>query len=371
MSPPLERQLPSRLSLILRESLLDEAPRIDKSNRLPPHLLEELKEEGFFAVCVPRELGGLGLGLSGLVELARLAARSCLTVSVIGVNHCVSSMLVYRSGGRASIEILPRMSTGELIASLAIEEDGFSEDSLAGIRTTYKQVDGYYLVSGEKPVCVGCAYSNLFLTLARRNHTFKVFLVGPDGGSVKTEEVPMPSLRGSGISMLRLSNARVPSNMVLEGDGLELAKDALRMARLGYAASSLGVVEGLLAHANAHLGGGQGRQSIRTAGYYFSKVYLGARSLKRLLLSIAIDSDVRGYVDFEESLAIKAMADQLLEDAIKMTVRTCGRGECLKHGGYTERMLRDSYLLEVMTGSIDASIDALLATVLRSGEITF
>ena len=363
----LEQQLPPRLSTILSDSLLDEAPRIDKSNKLPPHLLEELKEEGFFAICIPRELGGLGLGLTGLVELARTSAKSCLTISIMGVNHCVASMLIYKNGGRMSIDLLPKMSTGELVATLAIEENGLLEEA-PKIRTTFKQTNGYYVINGEKPVCIGGTHSNIFLTLARKGDSFKLFIVEADKDATKVEEIDALILRGLGISKLKLINARVPQRMVFEGDGLKLAEDALRIARLAYSASSLGVIEGLLDHVHAHITGELEGPILASLRRKLSKIYLSAKSLKRLIMATAIDSDMKGHVELEDSISVKLLADQLLDDTIKLTVRVCGR-ECLEPGSYAERMVRDSYLLGVITGPTDRLVEVVSTRIAQEESI--
>jgi len=63
------------------------AAEVDRGARLPAEALKVLRDTNLITAAAPRELGGLGLGLPALVEIAERLARGCGATAMIWAMH--------------------------------------------------------------------------------------------------------------------------------------------------------------------------------------------------------------------------------------------------------------------------------------------
>lgn len=351
--------LPSSLESLLTEELPKEAAKIDEENSVPYDFWEKLREMGFFSACLPRELGGLGLGFSGLVELARLSGRSSMAVAAVGASHMAVALLVYRHGGELAVELLPRMATGELVAAVAITELGGGTDLASSIKAECRMEKDLCLVSGEKVFVTAATYAGIFLVLVRSKGEWRSILV-PRSGNMTVEKLPLVVFRGAGTSRIMFDKVRVPRKNVLEGDGLKISLEAINTGRLAYAAAGLGAAEGLLRYAVLKADKRKlfGKRLLDMQGirWKLAELYVKTRTVGSLLKATAKKADDEGYVDPEEAAVAKISASELASDTAVLARQLDG-GRGFMEGSLPERMVRDSSALGVGEGATEALLD--------------
>jgi alkylation response protein AidB-like acyl-CoA dehydrogenase len=113
-----------------------------------PALWKQMAELGWLGLLVPEEHGGAGLGFVDLIVILEEMGRSLLPSPFYATLQ--GTLAVLRAGSDTQKkEILPAVSSGDLILSLAITEEAGSEDAPDIVTCAEKQGAGYSL-SGTK-----------------------------------------------------------------------------------------------------------------------------------------------------------------------------------------------------------------------------
>jgi acyl-CoA dehydrogenase len=179
--------------------------------------------------------------------------------SVIGTNVGIGSQGVVMFGNDAQkSEWLPKLASGEVIASFALTEPGAGSDA-ASVRTTaVRATDSggdHYVVNGTKRFITNANRAGMFTLMARSNPERKgaggisAFIVPSNipGISVGKPEKKMGQ-QGAHICDINFDNARVPASLRLgaEGEGFKVAMQVLDRGRLHISGVCVGVAERLI-----------------------------------------------------------------------------------------------------------------------------
>src|SRR3954466_2331761 len=112
--------------------VLPTANRLDpEKGDIPPELIAQMGELGFFALLIPEEYGGLGLGAFEYCLVAEELARGWMSVASI----IARGNSFYRSipgTGEERAEKIRRMAKGQYLGAAALSEPGTGSD-LSGV----------------------------------------------------------------------------------------------------------------------------------------------------------------------------------------------------------------------------------------------
>jgi acyl-CoA dehydrogenase family protein 9 len=232
------------------ESEVDSAS-IDRDGRIDARVLERMRELGLFGLTVPTIHGGKGLSTMAFSRVVgEIAALDATLALVVLVHNALGVGSVKAYGDeRLQRETLPRMASGERIASFALTEDSFGTD--AGLTRTQAVpvAAGGWTLSGSKPWVTNAAYAGLFTVFARTSRfeeghkpQLGAFLVERDERVSVGEPLGLLGLRGAGVSRVAFSDARVPAHHLLgePGKGYKVAMSVMTDARVPLAAWSFG-----------------------------------------------------------------------------------------------------------------------------------
>jgi acyl-CoA dehydrogenase len=224
------------------------------NNKLKPEvraaLTEKAKALGLVGYDIPREYGGLGMGLIAKVtvwaELGRSIALPSRGVDIFGPN--VSPILYHLSDAQKVKYLLPTIR-GELNWCLAQTEPDAGGDP-GGMRTTAVRRDGHYVINGTKRFITGADEADFAQLIAATDRS-----KGSHGG-ISAFIVDMKS---PGVQLLRsqelvvddrpweiaFENVEVPvqNRIGEEGDGFRHAQHWLNVGRIRHGARSIGVIE--------------------------------------------------------------------------------------------------------------------------------
>jgi acyl-CoA dehydrogenase len=252
--------IPDELQLLrdaVRDFVYKEAipleSQIEKEDRVPEALLEQMRDMGLFGITIPVEYGGIGIGPFGYTLIneeigkAHGAIRALISIS----NGIGSKALVLYGTDEQKQHFLPRLASGEFISSFAISEPGAGSD-VAAIKTLAIRDGNHYVLNGTKHFITNAPYADVITVLAvtdkenRPRERMSVFLVEPDapGFSLGRVQETMGG-RGYGRCEVIFEDCRIPAANLLgqEGSGFQVAMSCLEEGRISYAATCIGLAQ--------------------------------------------------------------------------------------------------------------------------------
>jgi len=247
----------------VRSKLVPAEHILADTDEIPPALVDDMRELGLFGMCIPEQYGGLGLTMEEEVRVAfELSWTSPAFRSLIGTNNGIGSQGIIIDGTAAQKEkYLPRLASGELIASFALTEPDSGSDA-ASLRTSAVRDGDVYILNGTKRYITNAPEAGIFTVMARTDPEIKgasgisAFLVeaGTPGLSLGKRDIKMGQ-KGAHTCDVIFVNCRVPAENLIgnrEGIGFKTAMKVLDKGRLHIAAVCVGVAERMLSDALAY-----------------------------------------------------------------------------------------------------------------------
>ncbi len=251
------RILVDTVARFVRERLVPIEDQVAEDDAVPAGIVDEMRRLGLFGLSIPEEYGGLGLSMEDEVLVAfELGQTSPAFRSVIGTNNGIGAHGIIIDGSEAQKKhYLPRIASGELIASFALTEPEAGSDA-ASLRTTAKRDGDMYVLNGTKRYITNAPGAGLFTVMARTDPANKgaggisAFLVeaGTPGLSVGPPDRKMGQ-RGALTADVILENCKVPASALIggkEGVGFKTAMKVLDRGRLHISAVCVGLAERLI-----------------------------------------------------------------------------------------------------------------------------
>lgn len=224
------------------------------NNKLKPEIAAALKSKtealGLAGYDVPREYGGLGMGLVAKVtvwaELSRSIALPSRGVEIFGPN--VSPILYHLNEAQKTKYLLPTLR-GELNWCLAQTEPDAGGDP-GSMRTTAVRNGDHYVINGVKRFITGANeahYAQLIAATdrAKGSHggisAFIVDMKAPGVRLLRAQELVIDDRPWE----IAFEDVKVPveNRIGEEGDGFKHAQHWLNVGRIRHGARSLGVIE--------------------------------------------------------------------------------------------------------------------------------
>jgi alkylation response protein AidB-like acyl-CoA dehydrogenase len=209
-----------------------------------PAAFAEMAEMGWTGVIIPEEYGGSDFGYLSLGLVLEETGRT-LTASPLLATALASASALILGGTAAQKEAwLPKIASGEAVATLAIEEGPHHAPEKVALAAA-KSGAGYSL-SGKKTFVLEGMAASLFVVSARTAGTpgdkegITLFLVPADAKGVSRKQLKLADSRGAAI--VEFDKVEVGADAVLgeAGKGWELLEKVLDRARAGLAAEMLG-----------------------------------------------------------------------------------------------------------------------------------
>jgi acyl-CoA dehydrogenase len=380
LDPETRAQLIDTVRRFVREKCVPIEAKVGDEDRVPDTIVQEMRELGLFGISIPTEYGGLGLSMEEEVLVAfELGWTSPAFRSVIGTNVGIGSQGVVMFGNDAQKkEWLPKLASGEVVASFALTEPGAGSDA-ASLKTVAIRDGDHYVVNGTKRFITNAGRAGMFTLLARTDPSKKgasgisAFIVPAktSGISLGKPEKKMGQ-QGAHISDVIFENARVPASLRLggEGEGFKVAMQVLDRGRLHISGVCVGVAERLIrecvmyARERKQFGSAIGDFQLIQAMLADSKTE--AYAARCMVLDAAKKRDAGESVTMEAA-ACKYFASEMVGRVADRAVQIFGGAGYVADYGI-ERFYRDVRIFRIYEGTSQIQQLVIARNLLRVEE---
>jgi len=366
MSAPSEGELQEIRESVRRyaaEQLAPHAARWDRDKEFPREALKGLAQMGLYAVAVPEEWSGAGLGYSALaIACEEISAGDCATATIVSVNNLVAGILAGYGNDAQKRQFLIPLAKGETLGAFALTEPHVGSDASA-ITTRAERQGGHYVLNGVKQFITSGKNADIAVVFAvtskdagKRGISAFVVPTGTPGYVVARIE-EKTGQRASDTAQIVLENCKVPAENLLaqEGVGYRIALANLESGRINVAAQATGVAraafDAALAYARERKSMGKRLIEHQAVSFRLADMATGIEAGRQLYLHAAALRDAGKPCIKQASMAklfASEMAERVCSDAIQI------------HGGYgymadfpVERLWRDVRVTQIYEGASD------------------
>lgn len=361
-----KQDLYEKVQAFTREVVEPKAERIDKENKFPADIFKQIGELGLFALIIPAEAGGLGMGLTEAAEVSRLLATGAGTVGLCYMMHNAGLTYVLQYGQPALREkIITDILTHKNFFALAVSESK-SGVNVKNSETRTEDSAALTTITGRKSMVTNADYASYYLTSVPDNEAGEPvrYVIPRDtkGLSFEGDLWNGLGMRGNYSCPMVMDHCEVPQeNRIMrnrEHDEFPYPVDSNGIYFMaGLAAVYTGLTKAIYDAALAHT---QNRQfpdhstlfDKETVKIHLSHIYenqLTSEALLRDALA-AVEQHEEAGVTKLEAARLHA-SDSAIQSAL-LAMRL-GGGYAYNQNGPLSRLLRDALAAQVMVPSVD------------------
>jgi len=215
-----------------------------------PALWAQFAEMGFTGMRVPEAHGGLGLGHVEAGVLMEEIGRHLVASPFLASSLAVTALV--RAGTEAQKDQwLPGLATGEVIATLAVDEATKHRPSAIALRA--RDEGDHFVLYGHKTFVLDGHVAGLLVVAARTDAGVTLFLVRAATPGLRVERSAMVDAHNA--ARLTFEGVRVPASAVLgaAGAGGPVLDAVLDAGRVAVASELLGIADEVFARTVAYL----------------------------------------------------------------------------------------------------------------------
>jgi len=332
------------------------AVEIDRSGHFPFDLAEKIGRQGFHGLPYPVEYGGGAAGYVSYVLALEQVCQASMTVGAVMAINTVPEEAVFRFGSEEQkVAFLVPLAQGKLLGSIAFTEAETGSDPKAITTIARKSGDGY-VITGQKQFVALAPAANLALVFTRREgEGINAFIIdtSSSGYSVR-EPCETMGLRGLGTSVVYLDEVHVPEQNLIgeEGQGFDILREAISLARLGVAVEGVAVAQAALElsldYARQRKAMGKPLAKLPTIQWHLAEMASRIEAGRWLVYRTAFLRDQGLDIKYESSVA-KLFASQMAVEVTGMAMQICGSYGTMKTMP-VERLYRDAKMTEIYVG---------------------
>jgi len=357
-----EKMLLDMVRDLAREKVAPRAAQIDASGEFPWDMKDLLARQDILAMPFPEEYGGLGSSELSILMVIEELSKACATTALILCVQQLGSLPILLAGNEEQKQrFLPKLASGEWLASFGLTEPGSGSDAGA-MRTRAERRGDTYVLNGLKHFITnaGLAHVNTIFAVTdpeKGTRGISAFVVEGDRPGFHLGKVEHKmGIRGSQTGEVVMEDCVIPAANLLgkEGDGFKIALTTLDRTRPGIGAQALGIAQGALDFAVNYA-----KQRVQ-----FGKPIIENQALNFMLADMDIKVEAaRRLVYHAGELIDRGVARFSRESAIAKTFASDAAIEVTNDaiqvlGGYgymqefpVERMMRDAKITQIYEGT--------------------
>jgi len=365
----------------VRDRLVPNEALVAESDAVPESIVAEMKALGLFGLSIPEAYGGLGLTMEEEVAIAfELGRTSPAFRSLLGTNNGIGSQgLVFDGTPEQKARYLPRLASGELIASFALTEPGSGSDA-ASLSTAARRDGDHYVLNGTKRYITNAPEAGIFTVMARTDpadkgaHGISAFIVERETAGLSLGRLDRKmGQRGAHTCDVIFEDCRIPASNLIggrEGAGFATAMKVLDKGRLHIAAVCVAAAERMLADALAYAL--ERRQFGEPIAHFQLIQAMLADSRAEIYAARTMVVDAARRRDEDRDVATEAACAKLF--ASEMCGRVADRAVQIHGGaGYVsdyaiERFYRDVRLFRIYEGTSEIQRLVIARNMIREAK---
>ncbi len=290
-----------------------------------PEVWRQMSELGWMGIPWSESLGGSGFGFRGLGLISEETGRTLLASPLHSTVWTCASILDIGASEAIKQRIMPRVSAGDCLLALALEESPHHAPRGAVLRV--EESDSALIVTGSKRFVADAGVADLLLLVGRSSgdsgdaQGLTLLLVPSDTDGVRIK--PLSMVDGRHMADVEFDGVHIsdPSQALIGeiGKGGEILDQALDIARIGLAAEMLGMCQELF---------------DRTIDYLKERKQFGVpigsfQALKHRAADMLCEIELSRSTVFE---ALTALDDESSQGKVPMlaSLAKCKTGETLK-----------------------------------------
>jgi len=336
------------------------AEELDREERFPAEIYEQMAKLGLFGIGVPEAMGGPGFDtLTYAVVMEELSRGYASVADQCGLVELISTLLV-RHGTEAQRRLLAPILSMQAKVAYCITEPEAGTD-VSGIRTTAERDGDGWRLNGGKIWIHNAPVADLGFVLARTdraagNRGMSIFIVDlhADGVGRGPKEHKMGQ-RASQVGALSFTDVRLGADALLgeAGRGFHMMMSVLDKGRVGIAALAVGIAQAGLEAAVDYAG--TRRQFGKAIAEFQGVQWLladMARDIEagRLLVHAAATKIDRGEDATKACSMAKCFAGDMAVARTADAVQVFG-GSGYIRGFEVERLYRDAKITQIYEGT--------------------
>ena len=225
---------------------------LDQERAYPEAFVQAMTAAGFLGALIPREYGGLGLGLAEASVILEEVNRCGGNAGTAHAQMYIMGTILRHGSAQQKREYLPKIARGELrLQAFGVTEPEAGTDTTR-LRTTAMRRGDHYVVNGRKIFISRVQHSDLMLLLARttpldrvtkRSQGLSVFLVDlRDAIGHGLTVTPIRTMLNNETNELCLHDLAIPASYLIgeEGQGFRYILDGMNAERILIAAECIG-----------------------------------------------------------------------------------------------------------------------------------
>ena len=225
----------------------------DRDHHFPIEVIRRAAEQGYLALYIAEEDGGLGLSrLSSSLIFEQLAAGCVATTAYLTIHNMATWMLASFAEQALKDTWLPGLISGQTLASYCLTEPDAGSDA-ANLRTRARREGNEYVIDGSKCFISGAGSTQVLIVMARTGEDgakgISCFLVPADAPGLRygRNEDKM-GWKAQPTRTITFEGVRIPASHRIgpEGEGFVYAMKGLDGGRLNIASCSLGAAQAAL-----------------------------------------------------------------------------------------------------------------------------
>ena len=358
-----EARIRSEARAVIEKHIKPNAAKLDREGIYPWDNLKELAKHGYCGIIIPKEYGGLGLGLRDLCIVEEEIGRGCGTTSQVLIGHylCMVSIL-WHGNEEQKHRYLPPLARGEKLGTFAITEPA-SGSNVAEMTTTAAEGANGFVLNGRKHFIGNAGTATVFITFAATDpekgaRGISSFIVekGSPGFSNDRKE-DMMGLRGADVGDVVFNDCLLPVAQLLgaRNRGFHQAMQTLDVTRPMVGAQAIGVAQAAfeesMAFSKKRVTFGKPIFDHQSIKFSLADMFVNILAGRLLILNAASIHDSQGKGRFsKEASAAKLFSTEAATRVVGQAVQI--------HGGYgytkdcpVERMYRDVRVFELYEGT--------------------
>lgn len=349
---------------------------LDREERFPGEIYDEMAKLGLFGIGVPESMGGPGFDtLTYAVVMEELSRGYASVADQCGLVELISSLLV-RHGTEEQRAILPDILAMKAKVAYCITEPEAGTD-VSGIRTTAQRDGDGWRLNGGKIWIHNAPVADYGFVLARTdkeagNRGMSIFIVDLHATGVERgpKEHKMGQ-RASQVGALTFSDVKLPGTALLgeENRGFHMMMSVLDKGRVGIAALAVGIGQAGLDAAVDYAGTRKqfGKQIAEFQGVQWLLADM-AKDIEasRLLVHSAAGKIDRGEDATKACSMAKCFAGDMAVQRTADAVQVFG-GSGYIRGFEVERLYRDAKICQIYEGTNQIQRMIIARELLKKG----